>query len=756
MMTLVAACAFGLEAVVKRELIALGYDAKVGQPGRVEFEGTWADVCRANLWLRVADRILIKVIEFPAADFDALFDTVKDHDWSELIAADAAFPVTGRSRLSQLSSVPAIQRTVKKAIVEGLKREHGTNELPETGPTFKIDIAILNDVAQLTLDTTGDSLHKRGYRKLTGKAPIKETLAAALVDLSVWKPERMLVDPFCGTGTIAIEAAMIGLKIAPGLNRSFACSDWSQISSAAWADAIDQAKSEIVDDADLQIIGSDIDPEALEMAKYHAKQAGVDRQIHFRQQAFHELKSQQKYGCVITNPPYGERLEDLRSVQPLYETFPGILQQLDTWSLFVITNVPSVEKIFQRRATRRRKLFNGRIECMYYQYLGPRPPKGYFDDDYVEPEAVPVPAIEVSVTAPTNAMDRTTQTIVAAEPTAKVANQNRAEETSAPIFGGLQPKDHEQAELFRSRLTKRARHLRKWPTKRGVTCFRLYDRDIPEIPLVVDRYEDNLHLTEYERPHERELGRHAAWLELMRTTAAETLDVAVERTHLKSRDHDDRQYEKVANQRQRIEVEEAGLKFLVNLTDYVDTGLFLDHRNTRLMVHSEANGTRFLNLFAYTGSFTVYAADADADSTVTVDLSKNYLQWAQDNLKINGLLGPEHKFIDMDCMAYLERAVSKKKKFDLIVVDPPTFSNSKRTDEDWDVQQRHVEMLNMIAQILTPGGVVYFSTNFRRFKFDEANLVGFETIREISKQTVPEDFRNKRIHRCWRMEKSSG
>ena len=756
MMTLVAACAFGLEAVVKRELIALGYDAKVGQPGRVEFEGTWADVCRANLWLRVADRILIKVIEFPAADFDALFDTVKDHDWSELIAADAAFPVTGRSRLSQLSSVPAIQRTVKKAIVEGLKREHGTNELPETGPTFKIDIAILNDVAQVTLDTTGDSLHKRGYRKLTGKAPIKETLAAALVDLSVWNPERMLVDPFCGTGTIAIEAAMIGMKIAPGLNRSFACSDWSQISTAAWADAIDQAKSEIVDDADLQIIGSDIDPEALEMAKYHAKQAGVDRQIHFRQQAFHELKSQQKYGCVITNPPYGERLEDLRSVQPLYETFPGILQQLDTWSLFVITNVPSVEKIFQRRATRRRKLFNGRIECMYYQYLGPRPPKGYFDDDYVEPEAVPVPVIEVSVTGPTNAMDRTTQTIVAAEPAAKVANHNGAEKTSTPIFGGLQPKDHEQAELFRSRLTKRARHLRKWPTKRGVTCFRLYDRDIPEIPLVVDRYENNLHLTEYERPHERELGRHAAWLELMRTTAAETLDVAVERTHLKSRDHDARQYEKVANQRQRIEVEEAGLKFLVNLTDYVDTGLFLDHRNTRLMVHSEANGTRFLNLFAYTGSFTVYAADADADSTVTVDLSKNYLQWAQDNLKINGLLGPEHKFIDMDCMAYLERAVSKKKKFDLIVVDPPTFSNSKRTDEDWDVQQRHVEMLNMIAQILTPGGVVYLTTTFRRFKFDEANLVGFETIREISKQTVPEDFRNKRIHRCWRMEKSSG
>jgi 23S rRNA (guanine2445-N2)-methyltransferase / 23S rRNA (guanine2069-N7)-methyltransferase len=239
----------------------------------------------------------------------------------------------------------------------------------------------------------------------------------------------------------------------------------------------------------------------------------------------------------------------------------------------------------------------------------------------------------------------------------------------------------------------------------------------------------------------------------MRKTASEAIDIDLENTHLKSRDVDARQYEKVDSKNQFTEVNEAGLKFLVNLTDYVDTGLFLDHRNTRLMVHAEARGTRFLNLFSYTGSFTVYAADANADSTVTVDLSKNYLQWAEENLKVNRLASPENKFVAMDCMEYLKRSVSKKKKFDLVVVDPPTYSNSKRTDEDWDVQKRHVEMLNMIAQILTPEGVVYFSTNFRRFKFLESELVGFSEIREISKQTIPEDFRNKRIHRCWRMEK---
>ena len=762
-LTLIAACAFGLEAIVKRELIALGYEAKVSQPGRVEFKGGWGDVCKTNLWLRTADRVLVKILEFDSEDFDALFDTVRDHNWAELIAADAEFPVTGRSRLSTLTSVPAIQRTVKKGIVESLQRGHATKELPETGALYKIDVALLKDVATLTLDTTGDSLHKRGYRKLTGRAPIKETLAAALVDLSVWKPERVLVDPFCGTGTIPIEAAMIGMKIAPGINRQFASSDWPQFAKEQWQESVADAKSQIVRDVDLQIIGSDVDENALEMAMYHARQAGVENQIHFRQKPFADLESKQKYGCIVTNPPYGERLEDIRSVGPLYESFPRVLQKLETWSLFVITNLPKVESIFQKQASRRRKLFNGRIECTYYQYLGPRPPRGYFDDDYVEPVEADgeLNVVEPLLEVPTKQIDaiqvrqagtQTPDIKDASNVWERAKSKREAKPAVAPIFGGLQPKDEEQAQLFRNRLVKRARHLRRWPTKQGVTCFRLYERDIPEIPLVVDRYEDHLHITEYERPHERDRGRHAAWLELMRKTAAESLNVDLENAHLKSRDHEARQYEKLDNQQRRITVGEAGLNFLVNLTDYVDTGLFLDHRNTRLMVHSEANGTRFLNLFAYTGSFTVYAADADADSTVTVDLSKNYLQWAEDNLKANSLAGPEHKFVAMDCMEYLKRCVSRRKKFDLIVVDPPTYSNSKRTEDDWDVQQCHVEMLNMIARILTPGGVVYFSTNFRRFKFHENELVGYAEIREISKQTVPEDFRNKRIHRCWRME----
>ena len=384
-LSLIAACAFGLEAIVKRELIALGYDAKGSQPGRVEFTGSWEVVCRCNLWLRTADRVLVRVLEFEAADFDALFDTVRDHPWAEMIAADSEVHVTGRSRLSKLTSVPAVQRTVKKAIVESLQRGHNTKSLPETGALYKIDIALLKDVATLTLDTTGDSLHKRGYRELTGKAPIKETLAAAMVDLSVWRPQRMLIDPFCGTGTIPIEAAMIGMNIAPGLNRKFVSSQWPQLGSQMWSDAANEARSQIKSDVDLEIIGSDQDEESLSMAKHHARRAGVDKQIHFRQQSFESLSSRKQYGCIVTNPPYGERLQEVDEVIELYEEFPRIMAQLETWSLYLITNVPQIEEIFGHPATRRRKLYNGRIECTYFQYLGSRPPKGYFDDKEAEP-----------------------------------------------------------------------------------------------------------------------------------------------------------------------------------------------------------------------------------------------------------------------------------------------------------------------------------------------------------------------------------
>jgi 23S rRNA (guanine2445-N2)-methyltransferase / 23S rRNA (guanine2069-N7)-methyltransferase len=774
-LTLVAACAFGLEALVKRELIALGYVPRVSQPGRVSFEGDWEAVCRANLWLRTADRVLVEVQRFPAPDFESLFETIKAFDYSQFIPVDAKFPVVGKTRLSKLTSLPAVQRSTKKALVESLLHFHKTTALEETGELYKVEVALLNDEATITIDTTGDSLHKRGYRKLMGPAPIKQTLAAAMVDLTVWKPERAFVDPFCGTGTIPIEAAMIGMKIAPGINRDFSSSGWHQISFDTWKLARNEARDSIDRDIKMDILAADTDEQSLDMAVYHARLAGVEQQIRFEMQPFESLEHDREYGCLVTNPPYGERLQQQEELIPLYEQFPAVMQKLPTWSLFVITSYDRFEKVVEKRATRRRKLFNGRLECMYYQFLGPRPPRDFFENASREqsnanssaPPVADVARPQDKDDAPkagdsgdaqkgpvlslAEQLGATPPNILVTE-SAPTLNAQPATEPK-PVFGGLQDKDREQSELFANRLKKKARHLRRWPTRRGITCFRIYERDIPEIPLVVDRYEDAVHITEYERPHERSLSRHSAWLQLMKTTAAKTLGVPIQQVFLKKRQkrRQGDQYEKIGDQKKMRTVSEGDLKFLINLSDYVDTGLFLDHRVTRSMVRDQAEGKSFLNLFAYTGSFTVYAADGGATDTTTVDLSKNYLSWAQDNLKLNGLDGPQHRFVSDDSTEFLEKAArDPKQRFDLVVVDPPTFSNSKRTEDDWDVQDQHVEMLGLVSQVLNPNGVVYFSTNFRKFKPRLAELSQFESI-EISGKTVPEDFRNRKIHRCWKM-----
>ena len=396
--------------------------------------------------------------------------------------------------------------------------------------------------------------------------------------------------------------------------------------------------------------------------------------------------------------------------------------------------MPFFEKIIQKSATRRRKLYNGRIECMYYQYLGPRPPRKNDEVQNSEvSEDVPVvdPAVEV---AKTEAMPEKTTAAV-----------------DTAVFGGLGEKDKEQAELFATRLQKRARHLRKWP-KKGVTCFRLYERDIPELPFVVDRYEDCFHITEYDRPHERHLDHHASWLELMKKTVAKTFDAPIQKVFLKARGRQagKTQHEKVSSAKRRITVSEKDLEFLVNLSDYVDTGLFLDHRITRQMVRDEVEGKRFLNLFAYTGSFSVYAAAGGAASTCTVDWSNTYLDWARDNMRLNGFDDSKHIFVNRDAATFADDL--SENEFDLVVVDPPTFSNSKRTEEIWDVQRDHAKILNQVRESLSPNGLIYFSTNFRKFKLAEEQLSGFKII-EISKQTVPEDFRNRRIHRCWKLFK---
>ena len=375
MFHLTARVGFGLEAVVARELKSLGFEDLNSEDGRVHFSGGFESIVRANLWLRSADRVVLQIGEFQAHDFGELFDRTRDLPWEQWLPRDAEFPVTGRSSKSQLHSVPDCQRIVKKAIVERLRTAYDVDWFEETGPLYPIEVSVLKNNVKLTIDTSGSGLNKRGYRKLTAKAPLRETLAAAIVQLSVWNFERPFVDPFCGSGTIPIEAALIATNRAPGLNRVFACSDWPQIEDSVWEQAWQEAKDVMRPAPEELLIGTDVDPEALGMARYHANKAGVGELVHFQQRPFHELSSAKKYGCVVTNPPYGERMGEEAEVERIYASMAGVFNRLETWSFFVLTPFEKFEKVVRRQSTRRRKLYNAKIACTLHQILGPRPPR---------------------------------------------------------------------------------------------------------------------------------------------------------------------------------------------------------------------------------------------------------------------------------------------------------------------------------------------------------------------------------------------
>jgi 23S rRNA (guanine2445-N2)-methyltransferase / 23S rRNA (guanine2069-N7)-methyltransferase len=739
---LIATAASGTEAVVKRELTSLGYTARTVTPGRLLFHGDAAAICRANLWLRAGERVMIQMGSFPATDFGVLFDGTAAIGWEQWLPPNAEFPVAGRSHRSQLSSVPACQKIVKKAVVERLKEAHQTGELPETGPRCAIEISLRDDIATLTLDTTGIGLHKRGYRRLVGEAQLRETLAAVLVQLSYWRPGRVLVDPFCGTGTIPIEAALIGRNMAPGLHREFAAESWPTFDARHWRQARDEARDSIRPPLEERLLGYDIDADVLSLARYHAEQAGVAEDIHWQQRPFSDLRAKAEYGCIITNPPYGERMGADAEIEQLYRQFPLVLRRLPTWSHYILSSRPDLEELVGQVADRRRKLYNGSLECTYYQFHGPRPPLD--GEEFTHRSTQP----ETEDDAVSASNEVTSQSTVESP---DVERKPRATPSIGPAFGGLKQEAARQAEEFANRLRNRARHFRRWPTKRGITCFRLYERDVPDVPLVVDRYENALHIAEFERPHDRSLAQHADWLDLMARTAAKVLEVPRELVFVKHRDRQrgEEQYGRVDDRQARLVVNEGGLKFVVNLSDYVDTGLFLDHRITRQLVRDAAAGKRILNLFAYTGSFSVYAAAGGALSTTTVDKSATYADWARENLRLNGFAGAEHSVVRSDIRAFFDR-LSPRDVWNLAVVDPPTFSNTKGMDDDWDVQRDHAGLLEQLATHVSPGGLVFFSTNFRRLKLDDAAL-GSYTIRDITRQTIPEDFRNERIHKCWKL-----
>lgn len=374
---LLAPCHFGLEAVLKKEILDLGYEISQVEDGRVTFLGDDEAICRANVFLRTAERVLLKVGSFKAGTFEELFQGTKSIPWEEYIPKDGKFWVAKASSIkSRLFSPSDIQSIMKKAMVERLKAHYGIQWFPETGSSFPLRVFLYKDTVTVGIDTTGESLHKRGYRTLTSKAPITETLAAALIMLTPWKADRVLVDPFCGSGTFPIEAAMMAANMAPGMNRSFLSEDWGNlISRKLWYEAMDEANDLVNADVETDIQGYDIDGEIIRAARQNAQRAGVDHLIHFQQRPVSSLSHPKKYGFLITNPPYGERLEEKEALPALYREIGERFRQLDSWSAYLITSYEDAERYIGRKADKNRKIYNGMMKTYFYQFLGPKPPR---------------------------------------------------------------------------------------------------------------------------------------------------------------------------------------------------------------------------------------------------------------------------------------------------------------------------------------------------------------------------------------------
>ena len=374
---LTAPCHFGLEAICKREIYDLGYEITKVEDGRVTFAADAEGICRANIFLRTAERVLLEVGRFRATTFDELFEGIKALPWENYIPKDGKFWVTKATSIkSKLFSPSDIQSIVKKAMVERMKREYDLTWFPEDGASYPVRIFLMKDEVTVTIDTTGESLHKRGYRKMTSKAPITETLAAALIMLTPWHADRILVDPFCGSGTFPIEAAMMAANIAPGLNREFISEEWTNlIPKQLWYDVIEEANDMVHTDIKVDIQGYDIDADVVKAARENAKRAGVDHLIHFQQRPLSELSHPKKYGFIVSNPPYGERLEEKSHLPALYTEIGDRFRELDSWSMYLITSYEDAEKYIGKKADKNRKIYNGMLKTYYYQFLGPKPPK---------------------------------------------------------------------------------------------------------------------------------------------------------------------------------------------------------------------------------------------------------------------------------------------------------------------------------------------------------------------------------------------
>lgn len=718
-----------MEGILANEIEALGGKNVQQKMAGVAFQGDLAMAYTACLWLRTASRVLLLLSSFEVKSQQDLYDGIQCIDWSEHLNADDSLAVSFNSKNN-----PAINNThfgalkVKDAIVDQMRTKFGSRPNVDTEyPSIRINVYLHNDTAQLSLDLSGESSHKRGYREVSIAAPIKENLAAAILLRAGW-PEiarqgASLLDPMCGSGTLLVEGALIAGDIAPGLQRDyFGFLGWKQHNAALWQSVLDEAQQrrEIGLNKLPVLVGFDQDRHTVTAALQHVGNAGLQGKIHIERRDITDAAAKESWqkGLIVCNPPYGERLGDEEQAALLYRQFGEVLKQhFAGWQAAIIIGNPELGFKLGIRSHKPITLFNGALECKLLRLTIEE--KAFF------------------------------------EPKAK-SQQERIEHISRRAQAGQLDS---QAEMFANRLRKNLKKLTKWAKQNQVHCYRLYDADLPEYAVAVDVYQGEqtwVNVQEYESPKTVDPAKANQRVAGVMAEIPKVLGIPAEQVFLKIRrkQKSTDQYEKQGDSRRFRVVEEGGCKFWVNFEDYLDTGLFLDHRPLRLLIQQQAKGKRFLNLFAYTGSATVHAAIGGAASSVTVDMSNTYVDWARRNFVLNSIRD-DHQLVRANCLQWLaEQADAKQKpQFDLIFLDPPTFSNSKKMEEIFDVQKDHVQLIRNAAVLLAPGGTLYFSTNFRRFKMDQEALTDL-IIEDISRKMIPEDFaRDAKIHYCWRISR---
>ena len=723
--TLIATCAAGLEDLVQAEVVSFGGREIVRARGALTWQGDLASAYRACLWSRYASRILLQLAEFTVADDTELYQHCGAINWQEHLDLGATFAID--CTLSEKSSLTHSQYAalrVKDALVDQFRELCGERPSVQVEhPDVQIRLHIHGEQAMLSIDLSGESLHRRGYRVAGTIAPLKESLAAGIVALAGWNKDvavdNVFLDPMCGSGTLLIEAALLYGDSAPGLGRRyFGFMGWKGHDEGLWTELVHQAVAREEAGMDRpwpMILGYDADPVAVAAARKNIEQAGLTERIRVKQGQLANLKRPAAKGFLLCNPPYGERLNEEEEAVQLYRALGRVArEEFSGWRVGIFIASPDFADRIGLAWQASHRLFNGPLACRLF----------CADVPLIAAPAV----IPESSTLPVN-------------PGEEALAQDFHWQVAPASFQG-------EGADFANRLVKNLKKILKWAEREEITCFRVYDRDLPEYNVTIDLYGKWIHVQEYAPPATIDPELAAERFRMALAMIREVLGVRRDRIFIKTRKKQKgkEQYQKQGSRRKMYEVREGRCFFLVNFTDYLDTGLFLDHRITRHRIGELAAGKRFLNLFGYTGTATIHAARGGAESTTTVDLSATYLGWARMNLALNGYGGPAHLTIQEDCLRWLE---DPRGQYDLIFVDPPTFSNTKKENRVFDVQRDHGQLLDLTMRHLAPGGLLIFSTNFRKFVLDEALGLRF-AIRDISRETIPQDFeRNGRIHKCW-------